>query len=116
MAATFLLVGCLLAPAQTPLGPAPGAPATPSHRDWAVAVRLAQAQELLYRGVFTEEAHQGGVQFARAYRMETRLFVLDSSSRGAQVALLTVVKAKDSRPAQEAGAGAARLERVLIAP
>jgi peroxiredoxin len=87
MVATLFLYGCLLAPAQ-PTGSG----------DWTVLPRLGRDQELVYRGTFTEEANGGRVQFSRAYRVETRFFVLDTPSRHAEVAVLTVLKPRDKRP------------------
>jgi peroxiredoxin len=74
---------------------------------------------LVYRGTFTEEATGSRVQFNRAYRVEVRAFVLDAPPRGAEVALLTVLKSRDPNPKTPAvGADAStcsvRLERATV--
>jgi peroxiredoxin len=93
MTATLCLIGCLLAPAQVPDRPAPSAPV--NRGDWVIAPRLSKAQELVYRGSFTEEATGSGVQFNRAYRIESRIFILDTPAQGAEAAFLTVLKSRD---------------------
>jgi AhpC/TSA family len=62
---------------------------------WQLSPQLTRAQELLYRGSFREEANGGRVQFTRSYRIEIRAFVLDTSSKDSEVALLTLLKARD---------------------
>lgn len=54
--------------------------------------RLSRAYELVYGGAFTEESLGKGVQFHRAYRLESRVFVLDTASKGADVALFTILR------------------------
>src|SRR5581483_7386647 len=50
---------------------------------------------------YLEESCGSTVQFTRAYRMEVRLFVLATTSRGTDVALLTVLRQRELRaPAQ----------------
>ena len=73
-----------LVPARLSPRPGPGRPARrrPWRGEWAVAPRLSKAQELVYRGAFTEEAAGGSVQFSRAFRIESRVFVLDTPPRG----------------------------------
>ena len=97
MTATLCLLGCLLAPAQSPDRPAS------SVREWAVAPHLGRAQELVYRGSFTEEADGPDVQFNRAFRIESRVFVLETPAQGADVALLTILKSRDPRPGAPTG-------------
>ena len=91
MTATLCLLGCLLAPAQTPDRPAPAV-----RGEWAVAPHLGKAQELVYRGSFTEEADGAGVQFNRAFRIESRVFVLETPPKGADVAFLTILKSRET--------------------
>ena len=97
MTATLCLIGCLLAPAQAPIGRRPGA------GEWAVAPHLGKAQELVYRGSFTEEANGAGVQFNRAFRIESRVFVLETPAQGADVAFLTILKSRDPQSNAPAG-------------
>jgi peroxiredoxin len=75
--------------------------------------RLNRGQELVYRGTFTEEASGGRVQFSRAARVESRLFVLDAAARGAEVAFLTVFKPREAK-ASEATPLSVRLERATV--
>ena len=90
MTATLCLFGCLLAPAQPPVsGPA-------WRGEWAVAPRLSKAQELVYRGAFTEEAAGGSVQFSRAFRIESRVFILETPPEGADVAFFTILKKRET--------------------
>ena len=98
MTATLCLIGCLLAPAQAPDRPAP-----PVRGEWAVAPHLGKAQELVYRGSFTEEANGAGVQFNRAFRIESRVFVLETPAQGADVAFLTILKSRDPQSNAPAG-------------
>jgi peroxiredoxin len=89
MAATLYLLGCLLIPCQ---------PTTPTREgDWLLVPRLQRSQELVYRGAFTEEGRGGRVQFSRSYRLETRLFVLDTPPNGADVAVLTLLKHRSAQ-------------------
>ena len=86
MFSTLCLLSCVVAPAQAP-----------ERSEWLLTPRLGRAQELVYRGTFTEEALGGGVQLSRAYRLETRAFVLDTPAKGTDLALLTVVKPREGR-------------------
>ena len=88
MTATLCMLGCLLAPAQ------PGGPAV--RGEWVIVPRLSKAQELVYRGAFTEEAAGGSVQFSRAFRVESRVFVLETPAQGADVAFLTTLKRRET--------------------
>jgi hypothetical protein len=90
MAATLYLIGCVLATAQ-----APASAATPRGGDWVVVPRLTRGQELVYRGSYTEEARGGHLQFQRAYRLQTRIFVLDTPPRGTEVALMTTLEHRE---------------------
>ncbi|HXG13165.1 MAG TPA: redoxin domain-containing protein [Gemmataceae bacterium] len=88
MLATMCLCGCVLATAQSA-----------DRSEWLLVPRLSRAQELVYRGSFSEEAVGRGVQFNRSYRLETRVLVLDVPPQGADVALLTVLRLRANRPA-----------------
>ncbi len=96
MVATLYLLGCVLLPGQTmtrPQSPPGLSAARPAvGGDWLLVPRLSRSQELVYRGTFSEEARGGRVQFSRSYRIETRVFVLDTPPGGAEVALLTILK------------------------
>jgi peroxiredoxin len=90
MVAMFWLLGCALVPAQaTP--PSRFAPTAPGG-DWVLTPRLARGQELVYRGTFSEQATGSRVQFQRAYRVESRFFVLDTPPRGVRLAAFTALQ------------------------
>jgi peroxiredoxin len=115
MNATLYLVGCLLVAGQADYRTEPPT----AHGDWLAMPRLTRAQEMVYRGVFTEEARGGQVQFNRAYRLESRIFVLETPSRGAEVAVQTVLKHRDQRPSRptissEQPPSSVRLERLHV--
>jgi hypothetical protein len=114
MAATLYLIGCVLATGQAPAAPA-------ARGDWVVVPRLSRGLELVYHGTYTEEGRGGHMQFSRNYRIETRVFVLDTPPRGADVVLLTVLKHRDpaanapgAPAAAEAAVGSVRLERAFV--
>jgi hypothetical protein len=116
MAATLYLIGCVLATGQ--------APTTPAVRgDWVLVPRLGRGLELVYRGTYSEEGHGGHLQFNRNYRIESRVFVLDTPPRGADVALLTIFRHRDapaaggapgSTPPAETAITSVRLERGFV--
>jgi peroxiredoxin len=81
MVAIPYLFGCVFAVAQLA-----------DHGNWVLLPRLSRGQELVYRGVFAEEATGKGVQFSRNHRLEARVFVLGTPPGGAEVAFLTVLK------------------------
>lgn len=87
MFATWSLISCLLISGQLP----PGA-------EWPLPLRILRGQELVYHGSFTEECLGTEVQFSRAYRLEGRIFVLDVSPSGSDVALLTTLKPMQAEP------------------
>lgn len=100
MLQTLLLTAALLSPAQPPAQP-PGRPqptAPPRSVDWHVAVQLEKAQEMIYRGTFSEECTTGSVQYQRSYRVESRILVLDATPRAAELACMTILRAKDNAP------------------
>jgi peroxiredoxin len=49
--------------------------------------RLEIGHEVIYNGVFRQECTAGGAEFRQAYRMETRLLVLDADPKSMQIAL-----------------------------
>jgi peroxiredoxin len=102
MIATWYLLGCLVAPAQTP------PPADPRFQP-----HLARSQELLYRGAYGEESLGERTQYTRSYRLETRVFVLDAVAKETELAFFTVLKNKDSKSTEPASL---RLERVRVDP
>jgi peroxiredoxin len=118
MVATLYLLGCVLAPGQTIARPQPPARVAPAAGgDWLLVPRLSRSQELVYRGSFIEEGRGGRVQFNRAYRIETRVFVLETPPRGAEVALLTVLKHRSSDGSTTGGdttPSSVRLERARV--
>jgi peroxiredoxin len=87
MLSTLCLFSSVLALAQPP-----GA------LDSLVGLRPARGQEFVYAGTFTEEADDGGVHFARTYRLESRLFILEPQTRGTDVALYTVLRQRRTQP------------------
>jgi hypothetical protein len=88
--------------------------------DWLLVPRLSRGQELVYRGSFAEEAFGKGVHYApRSYRLESRVFVLDTPPQGADVALFTVLQLRGARPEGDtprapSGPGSVRLELARI--
>jgi peroxiredoxin len=121
MLATFWLLGLVLGPAQTTDRPASATPAktaAPAKSDWVLAPRLTRGQELVYRGTFTEQATGARVQFQRAYRFETRFFVLDTPPRSVGLAVLTRLQVKgpagNAPRVREGLSSAVRLERIRL--
>jgi hypothetical protein len=53
---------------------------------------VSRGQELVYRGTCVEEALSREVQFSRTYRLESRVFTLDTTSRGLEIAFQTILK------------------------
>jgi peroxiredoxin len=60
--------------------------------DWLLALRLNPGQELVYRGTVSEESRGQGVRFTRSYRLDSRVFVLEKSSHGYDIAFFTMLK------------------------
>jgi len=125
MIATCCLIGCMLAPGQLPdrLPATQPAPVAGPRGEWQFNPRLSHALELVYRGSFREEAFSSRVQFNRAYRVETRVFVLETTLRGSQAAFCTMLKARDphansTAPAITSGpvSSSVRLEIAQIDP
>src|SRR5437763_1735488 len=71
--------------------PVPGSPREAA-ASWLLAPKLAESQEVVYAGTFTEQAAGPNVQFSRSYRLESRLFVLSAAPEALDVAVLTVLK------------------------
>jgi peroxiredoxin len=112
MVATLCLLGCVLAPSQPP------APAqAPPRGDWLLTPRLTRSQEVLYRGTFSEEASGGQTQYSRSYRLDLRVFVLETGPKGSEVAFFTTLRPKDGKPGvSDGGAASVRLEVAQVGP
>jgi hypothetical protein len=84
--------------------------------DWLLVPHLSRGQELVYRGSYAEEAVGKGVQFNRSYRLESRVFVLDTPPRGIEAALQTVLKLRLPRAERgnEPEPSSVRLELVHV--
>ncbi|MBI1915906.1 MAG: redoxin domain-containing protein [Planctomycetes bacterium] len=135
MVTTLCLLGCILTTAQPAPLPPTARPQTPlptgpreAGTSWQLTPKLTNAQELVYRGSFSEQA-LGSVQFSRSYRLETRVFVLGSTPEALDVAILTVLrdrpasgtptapaKSPDRPEAGDPSVCSARLERVAVDP
>ena len=61
-----------------------------------ISFRVQGAQELLYRGLFTEEARSSRVQFQRSYRVESRCLVLETEKNSSLLACLTILKQRNN--------------------
>jgi peroxiredoxin len=105
MVATFSLLACALVTSQAA-----------DSSGWLLTPRLGRGQELVYTGSFTEEFLGTGVQCKRSFRLETSVFVLDSFSRGMNVALLTVLELRAFRAerGQEPPPRSVRLELARV--
>jgi peroxiredoxin len=122
MVATFWLLSWAFGPAQTTNRPVPATPTpAPAARgsDAVLTPRLARGQELVYRGAFTEEALGDRVQFQRAYRFESRFFVLEAPAKGVELAAFTLLDTKGPRPAAsshkpDVAPASVRLERLTL--
>jgi peroxiredoxin len=113
MFSTLLLLGCVLAPGQAP----PPAVPPPGRADWVVRPQLSPGQEFVYSGSFKEDAVGGPVQYSRSYRLETRVFVLDTPQPTIPVAVYTILRNRDARPgatSADTPAASIRLERCTI--
>ncbi len=85
MVATLCLFSMVLVTAQSP-----------ARGEWLLAPRLARAQELVYgHGVYIEETNNGPARCTRAFRLDHRVFVLDVTSKGTDVALLTLLRPRE---------------------
>ncbi|MCS7046394.1 MAG: TlpA family protein disulfide reductase [Gemmataceae bacterium] len=74
-----------------------------SRSEWQLAPQLAPGLELVYSGTFQEESLVPHVQFQRTFHLDTRLLVLDGSSRAWHLAVLTTISPGDgnSEPARK---------------
>src|SRR5438128_934556 len=93
--------------------------AQPAERsEWLLFARLSQGQELVYRGSYAEASLGRDVQFSRSYRLESRIFVLDTSSRSIDAAVYTVFRApaSGSEKQTEIAPTSARLELIKLNP
>lgn len=57
--------------------------------DWLLRPQLAPGLELVYRGIYEEEMMGQGVQFQRAYQLETTILVLREVSQHWDIAVMT---------------------------
>jgi peroxiredoxin len=112
MLATLCLISCVFVPAQPP-------PSQPADRP--IGPRLVKAEEFIYHGTYDEESVRERVRFSRSYRVDTRMFVLDTLPIGADVAVMTVLRPKDANAAPippgisgDTAASSARLEVIRV--
>jgi peroxiredoxin len=85
MVATICLLGCALGLGQVG-----------ERGDWQLLPQMARGQELIYSGSFTEEALSPGVQFQRAFAVDTTVLVLDAADQQFTLAFLTVVSPRNA--------------------
>ena len=93
--------------------------AQPAERsEWLLFARLSQGQELVYRGSYAEASLGRDVQLSRSYGLESRIFVLDTSSRSIDAAVYTVFRAPASASEKqtEIAPTSARLELIKLNP
>jgi peroxiredoxin len=62
-----------------------------------VPPQLARGQELVYSGTYEEDVRGATVQSNRLYAVESRAFVLDSDTKGSELAVLTVLRSRAPR-------------------
>src|SRR5262249_44607872 len=105
MVATLCLFTCALATAQQPTGGA----------EWQIAPRLSRGEELVYSGSFQEETTGRGVQYSRSQQLDCRVFVLDATPQGTDIALFTIVRERHVRPGSGADAAAPISVRLEVA-
>jgi peroxiredoxin len=91
MVATLCLFTCALAATQPPPG-----------GGWQAACQLGRGQELVYGGSYAEETTGQNVLFQRSYRLESRVFILDTTAQGCEAAFLTILKERPARGPAEA--------------
>ncbi len=115
MIATLYLLGCVLAPAQTPSQPLPSPPAaTAKSGDLRFQPRLPRSMELVYRGTYGEENIGDKTRYTRSYRIESRVFVLDTNAKETELGVYTVLKPKESAAAEQVVS--VRLEHLHVDP
>ncbi|MFM7151085.1 MAG: hypothetical protein ACKO23_14685, partial [Gemmataceae bacterium] len=98
MYATIWLLSSMLLSEQTASGATPPKPAPMVRGDWQFTPKLNRGQELLYRGQLSEETRGSQVQFNRTFRLENRIFTLDSKEKGTELAVLTILQDRSSKP------------------
>jgi hypothetical protein len=103
MFATLCLLGSLLAPSQT------ASPAAGASEGWLITPQVAVGHELVYRGTFVEQAMGRHIQLQHTFQMENRVFVLDATLRGLDLAVVTLFK-------DETVAGARTGDRLALKP
>ncbi|MCI0641147.1 MAG: peroxiredoxin family protein [Gemmataceae bacterium] len=100
------LVTCVMALGQAP-----------ERSEFLLAPQLSVGLELVYQGVFVDEALVPNVQYQRQYRLETTLFVLESNRRTWEAAFLTSLSThneKNKKPDGKPDYESVRLEVVTI--
>jgi peroxiredoxin len=86
-----------------------------SRSEWQLAPQLAAGLELVYEGMYTEETLIPNVQFQRQYRIEARIFVLDTPGRHFEAAFMTALTPRLPNPgSKENKPGSVRLEIATI--
>ena len=90
------------------------APAPPG--DAAPVPKLEKGLEITWRGTFSEAIPRPNLRAFRSYDVETRLFVWDVCSQGADVALLTTIKLKPEVNGAPITPAIVRLEVVRVGP
>lgn len=64
--------------------------------EWQAPLRLTTALENVYRGTVNEECFTPQTQYARSYRLESRVLVLEPLQDGWELAFLTTLREKDA--------------------
>ena len=64
--------------------------------EWQAPLRLTPALENVYRGTVNEECFTPQTQYARSYRLESRVLVLEPEQDGWGMAFLTTLREKDA--------------------
>ena len=64
--------------------------------EWQAPLKLTPALENVYRGTVSEECFTPQTQYARSYRLESRLLVMEPKQEGWDLAFLTTLREKDS--------------------
>ncbi|HLJ92772.1 MAG TPA: hypothetical protein VKU02_06200 [Gemmataceae bacterium] len=105
MVANFCLLTCALFAAQAT-----------DRSSWQIVPRLGRGQELVYRGSYAEEAAGKGIHFSRSYRLENRIYVLETHPRSMEIALQTILKLRTPRSDQtgETEPSSVRLELARV--